>query len=257
MASRMKAYQEVAKRAKLVGWDFSVIEDMIQEEPLPFDDIDIVNRFRHEEMTLLDMETGGGEILQKLKHPPHLTTVTEAYPPNYLLCKERLEPKGIQVVNVSGDELLPFANESFDIVINRHGAYCLEEVYRILKPGGYFVTQQVGSKNNLPLRSLLAKQQILEDFTMSQQIKLITSLGYKELEHDECLQRIKYLDIKAVIFMAMVIPWEFPDFRVEDQYETLKQIERKIEKEGFFESYEHRFYIACQKLEKISKAREV
>lgn len=250
MTGRMKKYQDAAKRAKLVGWDFSIIDGMIEEEPLPFDYISIVNRYRHEQMTLLDMETGGGEILQKFEHPAHLTTVTEAYPPNYSLCKERLEPKGVKVVNVSGDDFLPFANETFDIVINRHGAYSLKEVYRILKPGGYFVTQQVGSRNNLPLSRLLAKHRVIEDFSLLQQMKLITSLGFKVLEHDECLQRVKYLNIQAVIFMAMVIPWEFPDFRVEDQYETLTEIERRIEKEGSFESYEHRFYVVCQKLEK-------
>ena len=56
-------------------------------------------RGRIPEKELLDMGTGGGEFLLTLGHPGEHTTVTEGYPPNVQLCRQRLEPLGIQVVD--------------------------------------------------------------------------------------------------------------------------------------------------------------
>ena len=36
---------------------------------------------------------------------------------------------------------MPFADGQFDIVINRHGNYNANEIFRILKPNGLFITQ--------------------------------------------------------------------------------------------------------------------
>ena len=41
------------------------------------------------------------------------------------------------------DKPLPFADNSFDLVLNRHDSYDVNEVRRVLKPGGYFITQDV------------------------------------------------------------------------------------------------------------------
>lgn len=247
MTQKMKRYLDAAKQAKMVGWDFSVIEPLIKEDPLPFNYIDIVNRYRHQDMTLLDMETGGGEILESFHHPANLTYVTEGYHPNYVLCQERLAAKGIKVIHVDGDDFLPFASQMFDIVINRHGAYRVDEVYRILKPEGLFITQQVGSKNNLPLRSILTSQELTTEFSLSSEQKNLESTGFKVLEADEVLQKVMYLDIDAVIFMATVISWEFPGFDVISQAKKLDYIDKIMIAKGYFESYEHRFYMVCQK----------
>ncbi|MNJ78400.1 hypothetical protein D3C77_761450 [compost metagenome] len=40
-------------------------------------------------------------------------------------------------------------------MINRHEAYSVQELNRILKPGGLFITQQVGGQNN---RGLLGEE---------------------------------------------------------------------------------------------------
>ena len=42
-------------------------------------------------------------------------------------------------------------DNEFDIVINRHESYNEKELFRILKPNGLFITQQVGAYNNKDL----------------------------------------------------------------------------------------------------------
>lgn len=43
---------------------------------------------------------------------------------------------------------LAFSAESFDVVLNRHAGVFPGQVVRVLCPGGYFITQQVGGKNS-------------------------------------------------------------------------------------------------------------
>lgn len=92
------------------------------------------------------MGTGSGEFLLTMNHPYNLTSVTEAYTPNIKLCRETLLPLGITVAQTFNDNKLPFDNDVFDIIINRHSSFDLYEVNRVLKSGGYFITQQVGEK---------------------------------------------------------------------------------------------------------------
>jgi SAM-dependent methyltransferase len=60
------------------------------------------------------------------------------------IAKERLEPLGVEVFQIENDNELPFANETFDFVLNKHESYSVSEVKRILRPDGLFLTQQVG-----------------------------------------------------------------------------------------------------------------
>ena len=241
-----KRYKEYENNAKMIGWDFSYLTDMIEEETLPFDYITIVKRYLKPGMNLLDMETGGGEILLKLNHPYHLTTVTEGYPPNYDLCLERLEPLGIAVHNVLGEEVLPFEDNTFDIIINRHGSYNYNEINRVLKKNGLFITQQVGSKNNLPLSSLLGLKRESKDFSLATELSHFIKSGLVILESDEYYQTVKYRQIEAVIFMAKIIDWEFPNFSVETCFNMLQEVESQIIYQGFVKSIEHRFYIVAK-----------
>ena len=108
---------------------------------LPWDYREVILRYLQPESRLLDIDTGGGEFLLSLKHAYEKTSATEAYGPNVRLCKETLLPLGIDFQEANGAGPLPFPEETFDIVINRHGDYDSDEIYRILKPGGVFITQ--------------------------------------------------------------------------------------------------------------------
>lgn len=84
--------------------------------------------------SMLDMRTGGGERLAQFLalQPVPQVYATEGYPPNVQVARERLEPLGVTVYAVQGEQL-PLADESLDLVINRHGSYDPREVGRVLK----------------------------------------------------------------------------------------------------------------------------
>ncbi|HHV95300.1 MAG TPA: class I SAM-dependent methyltransferase [Clostridiaceae bacterium] len=120
---------------KFEGWDFSYLESTgrMQEFPLRWNYRNKVKSRMSGISSLLDMGTGGGEFLSSLVPLPEYTCATEGYEPNIPVARKRLEPLGVKVYRVDDDEFLPFNDETFDLVINRHESYSAKEVKRILK----------------------------------------------------------------------------------------------------------------------------
>ena len=115
----------------MTGWDFSHMVGRYTVEPLPWDYSQVVKEFLRPGVRLLDMGTGGGEFLLTLGHPYALTSVTEGWAPNLALCKKRLEPLGVTVREYDSEkgQPMPFPDDSFDLVINRHESYDLSEAF--------------------------------------------------------------------------------------------------------------------------------
>ena len=109
---------------------------------------------------VLDIGTGGAErfaaLLEHSGRPSSSTgrglgrgvraVATEEWPTNVPVAAATLTPLGGQVVHCQ-DELLPFAPNSFDLILNRHSALDPADIARILKHGGTVLTQQVGNDN--------------------------------------------------------------------------------------------------------------
>lgn len=231
------------------GWDFSYITNRTEEEQLPWDYEAIVRANLLHDHRLLDMGTGGGEFLLSLNHPYEYTSATEYYPPNYELCQRTLVPLGITVKQVKDDDQLPFEENSFDLVINRHESFDMKEVRRVLKPQGLFITQQVGGLNNKELSQFLIpqfKEIISSEFNLQSNVKLVKQQGFKVLQEEEYYPYLRFYDVGALVYLAKIIEWEFPDFSVDQCFEQLCKLQEIVEQNGFIESQEHRFLIIAQ-----------
>jgi len=73
----------------------------------------------------------------------------EGYTPNVAVARRNLEPLGVKVTEADEAKLLLFSDNEFDLVLNRHGAFKIEELFRILKPDGCFLSQQVAGDKDL------------------------------------------------------------------------------------------------------------
>jgi SAM-dependent methyltransferase len=233
---------------EFIGWDFSHIKNRYCSEELPWDYKSIVKSYLKENMSLLDMGTGDGKFLLSLNHPYKKTSVTEKYEPNYKLCTKELEPLGIEVNRVISDTDLPFDNNKFDLVINRHESFDVSEVKRILKPDGVFITQQVGGRNNICLSKALIKDYKPQFLNNELQIvkEDVAKNGFKVIYSNEFLPQLKFFDIGAVIYFASIIKWEFPNFSVDNNFDELYALSETLDKKGFIESREHRFIIVAK-----------
>ena len=244
----LKEIWKLDEKQSMKGWDFSHIKDRWEEEKLPFDYKEtILNRLR-DEHTLLDMGTGGGEFLLELNHPYDKTYATEGYKPNIDYCIENLVPLGITVEGIDKGGDLPFKDDMFDIIINKHSSYDIKEIKRILKKDGIFITQQVGCLNNRELSRVFIEGFELPykknhmDIQRNQFIKQ----GFEVLESKEHFPEIRFFDIGALVFFCKIIVWEFPEFSVEKYFDKLLMLHEKCENDGFIESKEHRYLLVCK-----------
>lgn len=233
------------------GWDFSHLNGRWREEPPPWDYAVLAQAYRRDTMKLLDMETGGGEFLLALGHPPARTAVTEGWPPNVALCRQRLAPLGIRVAEVPDPAVdpLPFAESAFDLVLNRHGSYDAAEIYRVLRPGGIFLTEQVGGENDRSLSQRLISgfHPLYPDFCLGSEVERFIAAGFEILDRRQAKQPTIFFDVGAVVYFAKVIPWEFPDFSVETCFPALCLLEEQLEREGCIRTLAHRFLLAARK----------
>ena len=240
------------KMAHIHGWDFSHIYGRYsEEENLPWDFRTVINKYLKNNMKLLDMETGGGEFLLSLNHPKHNTSAIEGYQPNVELCKKVLLPLGIDFKEADGDEKIPFENEYFDIITNRHGAYNVTELKRVLKKDGIFITQQVGAENDRELVEILLpkyKDLPYAEHYLNIKQQEISEQGFEILESGETFQPIKFFDTGALVWFAKIIEWEFPNFSVKSHLDNLYRIQEIIEANGAVEGRIHRFYIVGKKI---------
>jgi SAM-dependent methyltransferase len=233
------------------GWDFSALSGRMEEDGLPWDYEAAVRTYMSEnEGNLLDMGTGGGEFLLSLSPPPGRTYATEAYPPNVELCKELFPCHGIELRQVFTDDSLPFADDFFDLILNRHEAFSVQEVQRILKPGGIFITQQVGGRNNRVLSEFLLGSEAApadEAFNVQQVSDELRGSGFTVVQTAEAFPVLRFKDVGALVYFATIIEWEFPGFSVEKCYDRLCLLQEQLEQEGYIGSEEHRFMIIAVK----------
>lgn len=236
--------------AHIHGWDFSHIQGRFEEgRGIPWNYEAIVRGYLSCEANLLDIDTGGGEFLLSLNHPYEKTSATEGYPPNVNLCKSVLLPLGIDFREAKDVSHMPFGDNSFDIVINRHGNFDVKELFRILKPGGIFVTQQVGAENDRELVNLLLPDTALPfpEQYLEKAGKKFTDIGFQILQSQEAFPIIKFFDVGALVWFARIIEWEFPGFSVESCFENLYKAQQILDKEGAIEASTHRYLLAALK----------
>jgi len=237
--------------AHIKGWNFSHIHGKYEEEnDLPWDYKAVIQQYITSESKILDIDTGGGEFLLSLNHPNTYLSATEAYPPNVQLCKDTLLPLGIDFREADGNGRLPFENETFDMVINRHGDYNADEICRVLKPGGIFITQQVGAENDRELVEQLLS--IVPELPFPEQylhiaVKKFKACGMSVIDAQEAFRKIRFFDVGALVWFAHIIEWEFPGFTVEGSLDKLLYLQEMIEQGKAIEGRIHRFLLAAKK----------
>jgi hypothetical protein len=89
---------EEAIAAPIEGWDFSWFDGRATEERPSWGYSRLLAERARHALSLLDLQTGGGELLGQLPHLPRLTVATEGWEPNVRRAAHRLHPRGAWVV---------------------------------------------------------------------------------------------------------------------------------------------------------------
>ena len=229
---------DAAQRAKeMKGWDFSYVAGRRHTDRHPWDYGRTVRSMLAGANDMLDMETGGGEILRGIWNQantwPARVQATEGYKPNVAVAKENLETIGVKVVECSTKGRLPFESGLFDLITNRHGDFQASEVFRLLKPGGVFITQQIQFADKVPVNRVLggpgpeygraSYDEVASD---------IEGAGFKIEHRQEFHGRDIFYDVGALVFVLTAAPWELPGFSVARYRDRLYDLHLSIQSTG-------------------------
>lgn len=251
------------EQALFRGWDFSYLKGRWIEEKPPWDYEKEAKQLIKKAKAVLDMGTGGGEKFSLLGPFPKYTVVTESWLPNIPIAKKKLEPLGIRVVEVNESGKLPFNNEEFDLVLNRHSAFNPQEVFQILKQGGIFLTQQVGSDNLRDLIQEFNTEANFKQWALNIARENLEKAGFKIEKAKKWMGKAEFKDVGAIIYFLKAIPWIIEDFSVDNYLSTLQKLQYKLTKEEKLIFTETRFLIKAKKYEnnsfgiKISKKEKI
>ena len=135
-------------------------------------------------------------------------------------------------------------------MLNRHGDFDPEELWRVLRPGGVFLTQQVGAENDRELVELVLPGTPLPFPAqyLDRTEERFRKAGFSVLEGAEAFGPIRFFDVGALVWFAHIIPWEFPGFSVERCLPRLYEAQRILERDGALAGTTHRFYLAAKKI---------
>jgi hypothetical protein len=233
------------------GWDFTYLSGRMAEiRTTPaWDYSRAVLVAMKQAHSLLDMHTGGGEVLaQLLAHQPvPAVYATELYAPNIIAARQRLTPLGVTVY-AAHDAHLPFTDGALDLVINRHGSYDPAEVLRVLKTGQMFITQQVGEQTNRRLHALLGREKVLEHaWNLDCAAQAMEDAGWQMIERKEEIFATRFYDVGAIVYYLKAIPWEIPDFSVEKYRAKLVEIHQHLQRAGHIDIPFHSLFLIAVK----------
>ena len=235
--------------ANFSGWDFSYVKGRAIEDELPWDYRNIVEKHFIGKNCLLDMETGGGEFLTSLSNLPPNVYATEGYEPNIPIAEKKLMDKKIILKPIKKHGEIPFDNENFDIIINRHGSFDVNEIKRSLKKDGIFITQQVGGLNLINFNMAFeTKTMDYVEWCLIKTIEIFKDAGMEIIEYSEKIGNTKFMDIGAIVYYLKCLPWQVDGFSIDKYYKKLEIMNEIIKNNGFIDIVMHRFYIIVKKL---------
>lgn len=231
------------------GWDFSWFDGRATEERPPWGYAALMRDRMGGVTSALDVETGGGEVLATVDHPPTLLVATESWPHNVVVAHRRLGPLGTHVVWVADSPTLPFATSVFDLVVSRHPVVILwDEIARVLRPGGIYLSQQIGAGTNHELTDFVMGPQPVNQSRSVESLRTAAEdAGLEVIDLRSCALRVEFYDLAAVVYFLRKVPWTVPDFSVRKYDKRLRAMHEHIGREGTFVCTAQRVLLEARK----------
>lgn len=238
-----------AEAAPVGGWDFSWLDGRATEQRPSWGYARLAGERLAGASSGLDIGTGGGEVLAAMPALPPRMAATESWPPNVPVAARRLRPRGVMVIADDEQPRLPFRADVFDLVISRHPVETWwAEIARVLRPGGVFLSQQVGSGTVLELREFMTGPQPPSTRRTPERARRAAEdagLAVTDLRAESL--RAEFYDVGAVVYFLRKVSWNVPGFTVARYRDRLAALHERIRSDGAFVTYSKRFLIEARK----------
>jgi SAM-dependent methyltransferase len=233
------------------GWDFTRVRD--ETDPVPWDYMEVVRRYLRSGDRVLDVGTGGGEKLLSLAS--HFgagigVDMSAEMIATALANRAALSADHVRFMPMRA-EALQFDDAEFDVVLNRHATVAPGEVLRVLRPGGYFITQQVGERNTQAICAIFGcgvggEYAIDPSQELAALARAFQERGCRIICTAEYDVRYWFLDLESFLFWlkAVGIP---EDFCIERHWRQVDQIIDAYSTPKGIETNEHRQLLIVQR----------
>lgn len=249
----MKTFEALiqeAEQADVQGWGFEWLDGKATEERPPWGYSQLLKQRLNSVNCALDLDTGGGELLNEMPHFPKEMYATEAWPPNIEKAKSLLAAKGVHIIDTSNTKNLPFADNSFELISSRHPVLPnWPEIYRVLKPKGCYFAQHVGPASAFELIEYFLGPKIKErTFRQPQnEIREAQLAGLKIINLQTARCKMVFLDISAIVWILRKCVWWVPDFSVEKYQQKLIILDKQMRSGNPFIAYSTRHLIEARR----------
>ncbi|MEU9974658.1 methyltransferase domain-containing protein [Streptomyces sp. NPDC051014] len=262
------------------GWDFSWFEGRATEARPSWGYARAAGGRLARATAALDIQTGGGEVLDfalgtlgsvgtlesadtlesagplegaGTARGPQLLAATEGWPPNVRKAGALLGVRGVVVVAAAEDAPLPFADQTFDLVLSRHPVRAhWPEIARVLRPGGTYFAQHVGPASAFELVEYFLGPQpeaVRGGRDPGREREEAEAAGLEVVSLRAERLRMEFHDIAAVVHFLRKVVWMVPGFTVEEYEPRLRSLHRRIEAEGPFVAHSTRHLFDARKPE--------
>jgi SAM-dependent methyltransferase len=246
-----RSYEDLVAEGAAVpveGWDFSWFDGRATEMRPPWGYAALMGERMSNVSRALDIETGGGEVLATVPQPPELLVATESWPPNVAVAHQRLAPLGAHVVAVAAPAL-PFVSDTFDLVVSRHPVVIVwDEIARVLRSGGTYLSQQIGAGTNRELTDfMMGPQPVNQRRSVDSLRAAAEEAGLEVIDLQSSALRVAFYDVAAVVYFLRKVPWTVPDFSIRKYDQRLRAMHEHIEREGAFVCTAQRVLLEARK----------
>jgi SAM-dependent methyltransferase len=220
-----------AERADVSGWGFDWLDGRATEERPAWGFARMLGERLRNVDRALDVDTGGGEVLNEAAALPARTVVTESYSPNVERARALLSDRGVEVVPVADDERLPFEDASFDLVTSRHPVRPeWSEIRRVLAPGGQYFAQHVGPASAFELVEyfLGPQPEARKERDPAQERAAAEAAGLRITDLRTARLRMQFFDVGAVVWILRKCVWWVPDFSVAKYEAELRAMDARM-----------------------------
>ena len=236
-----------AEAADVTGWDFSWLDGRATEERPPWGYQQLLGERLAQVGAALELQTGGGEFLLGVSGRPRVMVATEGWPPNLARATQLLHPHGVAVVAHPAEPPLPFADDAFDLVTARHPSDTWwSEIARVLRPGGSYLAQHIGSRSNAELFEFFLGPVPEEPGDAEAPLVRARAAGLELVDVREARTRVEFFDVGAVVYFLRKVIWLVPGFTVDRYRDRLADLHEHIRTEGPFVAHSTRFLIEAR-----------
>jgi SAM-dependent methyltransferase len=229
----------------ITGWEFAWLDGRAVGSEPSWSYPELARPLVRRAGSLLDLDTGGGEMLAELAPLPPHTVAVESWTANTPVARDRLAPFGVSVVTE-----LPGGEREFDVVLSRHGRLPVADIARLLRPGGTVLSQQVGSDDLADLNLALgAPPPHPRPWNAAAAVEALQAAGLEVTDVREERPAFAFHDVGAIVYQLRAVPWQVRDFTPQRYDRELRRLDAIIRTHGSFTVTAHRFLVSASRAE--------